>query len=198
MDDKQITKRFMALFLSLIMLIGILPLNIFAEEPQLPGTSSRSVDAEGKPKVPWVNKDANTDDGSEYWQFPEGVKVINGQGGTDPLRTTGINYEGKYLNSDGNLVLRFNISQQQAATTGVWKYHVLRFPKEIYLAADWDKSYIVHRQVDYSVGSRVDFLKFTETTIPNQQAWTKSIEFKDAGISYRHYEVNLVLKSDVN
>ena len=198
MNDKQITKRFMALFLSLIMLIGILPLNIFAEEPQLPGTSSRSVDAEGKPKVPWVNKDANTDDGSEYWQFPEGVKVINGQGGNDPLRTTGINYEGKYLNADGNLVLRFNISQQQAATTGVWKYHVLRFPKEIYLAADWDKSYIVHRQVDYSAGSRVDFLKFTDTTIPNQQAWTKSIEFKDAGISYRHYEVNLVLKNDVN
>ncbi|WP_071025616.1 hypothetical protein [Peptoniphilus raoultii] len=198
MDKKQISKQLMALFLSILMIVGILPLNIFAEEPQVPGTSSRSVDAEGKPKVPWVNKDANTDDGSEYWQFPEGVKVINGQGGNDPLRTTGINYEGKYLNADGNLVLRFNISQQQAATTGVWKYHVLRFPKEIYLAADWDKSYIVHRQVDYSVGSKVDFLKFTDTTIPNQQAWTKSIEYKDAGISYRHYEVNLVLKGDVN
>lgn len=198
MDKKQISKQLMALFLSILMIVGILPLNIFAEEPQVPGTSSRSVDAEGKPKVPWVNKDANTDDGSEYWQFPEGVKVINGQGGSDPLRTTGINYEGKYLNADGNLVLRFNISQQQTSTTGVWKYHVLRFPKEIYLAADWDKSYIIHRQVDYSVGSGVDFLKFTDTTIPNQQAWTKSIEYKDAGIAYRHYEVNLVLKKDVN
>lgn len=31
MNDKQITKRFMALFLSLIMLIGIFPLDIFAE-----------------------------------------------------------------------------------------------------------------------------------------------------------------------
>nr|WP_311445078.1 hypothetical protein [Ezakiella coagulans] len=200
---KNFVTRTLAWVLTVVMVITMLPMGVFAEEnpadPSSPGgTSTRAVDAEGKPKVPWVNKDSKTDDGSEYWQFPEGVKVINGQGGTDPLRTTGINYEGKYLNADGNLVLRFDISQQQASTTGVWKYHVLRFPKEIYLAADWDKSYIVHRQVDYSVGSRVDFLKFTDTTIPNQQAWTKSIEYKDAGISYRHYEVNLVLKSDVN
>lgn len=197
---KNFVTRTLAWVLTVVMVVTMLPMGVFAEEePQVTGgISNRSVDAEGKPKVPWVNKDANTDDGSEYWQFPEGVKVINGQGGTDPLRTTGINYEGKYLNSDGNLVLRFNISQQQASTTGVWKYHVIRFPKEIYLAADWDKSYIVHRQVDYSIGSGVDFLKFTDTTIPNQQAWTKSIEFKDAGISYRHYEVNLVLKGNVN
>lgn len=200
---KNFVTRTLAWVLAAVMVIAMVPVGVFAEEnpvdPSSPGgTSTRAVDAEGKPKVPWVNKDSKTDDGSEYWQFPEGVKVINGQGGSDPLRTTGINYEGKYLNSDGNLVLRFNISQQQAASTSVWKYHVLRFPKEIYLAADWGKSYIVHRQVDYSTGSGVDFLKFTDTTVPNQQAWTKSIEFKDAGISYRHYEVNLVLKSDVN
>lgn len=204
MQKNNYLRKTLALVMAFLMIVTMMPMNVFAEgsgllmSPMMEPTSVRSVDAEGKPKVPWVNKDKNTDDGSEYWQFPEGVKVINGQGGTDPLRTTGINYEGKYLNSDGNLVLRFNISQQQAATTGVWKYHVLRFPKKIYLAADWDKSYIIHRQVDYSVGSGVDFLKFTDTTIPNQQAWTKSIEFKDAGISYRHYEVNLVLKKTVN
>lgn len=31
MDKKQISKRLLALFLSLIMIIGVMPLNIFAE-----------------------------------------------------------------------------------------------------------------------------------------------------------------------
>lgn len=197
---KNFVTRTLAWVLAAVMVIAMVPVGVFAEEePQVTGgISNRSVDAEGKPKVPWEEMTKDTDDGSEYWQSPSGVRFIHGQAGRDPLRTTGINYEGKYLNADGNLVLRFNISQQQVGTTAVWAYHVLRFPKEIYLAADWDKSYITHKQVDYSVGSGVDFLKFTDTTVPNQQAWTKSIAFKDAGISYRHYQVNLVMKKNVN
>ena len=33
MDKKQISKRYLSLFLALIMLIGTLPMNIFAQEP---------------------------------------------------------------------------------------------------------------------------------------------------------------------
>ena len=80
MDKKQISKQLMALFLSILMIVGILPLNIFAEGPVAgPGTSTRAVDPEGKPSVNWEEDATATDDGSGYWSLPENVKIIKGK-----------------------------------------------------------------------------------------------------------------------
>ncbi len=126
MDRKKCSKRYLALFLALIMLIGTLPLNIFAEEPQLPGTSTRAVDPEGKPSVNWEEDSAATDDGSGYWSLPENVKIIKGQRGADPLNTLGFTYLGRYYDQNGRIVLKFEVSQRNQADSYPWSRFVMR------------------------------------------------------------------------
>ncbi|MBU5670192.1 hypothetical protein KQI68_10155 [Peptoniphilus sp. MSJ-1] len=230
MDTKK-SHRVFSLLLALVMIIGILPINAFAntenmiftdiedyhknsskdlelkstsrlksisESSASPDIATRAVDAEGKPPLAWDDNEGAKDDGSEYWDLPAGVKVIHAQNGSDPLNTIGISYMGRRLDEKGNIILKFDIAQQHTASTGVWSHYVMRFPKELYNAIDWEKSYAASKQVEFAGGSQVEFLKFTDSPIKGQTAYAKSFSFKDGGTSYRHYDVNIVLKSSVN
>lgn len=253
MDKKQITKRLMALVLSLIMVIGILPLDVFASslittksitenanaennnltisEPRkadqvksenpsegkdstrgaadpstwaspvnesAPGkTSTRAVDAEGKPPVDW-DKSAGEgrDDGSAYWSLPAGVQVVNAHNGSDPLNTFGFTYLGKYLDDQGRIVLKFDIGHKPMSNSSVWSKYVMRFPKELYNAIDTDASFILWKQTEVY---RIDnFDRFEATTIREQTAYTYQFPFINSGAQYQHREINVVLKKDVN
>lgn len=75
-------KRVLSLLLAIVMMIGIVPTNAFAEDSDVGSanqrTSSRSVDAEGKPPVDWDKSSGEgRDDGSSYWSLPSGVNIIN-------------------------------------------------------------------------------------------------------------------------
>lgn len=253
MDKKQITKRLMALVLSLIMVIGILPLDVFAtsiitsksitenanaennnltiseprktdqvksenpnegknstrgaadpsvwanpvNEPAPGKTSSRAVDAEGKPPVEWdKTQGKGRDDGSAYWSLPAGVTVVNAHNGSDPLNTFGFTYLGKRLDDQGRIVLQFSIANLGSADSGVWSAYVMRFPKELYNSIDTDASYILWKQNE---NYRIDkFDKFQNTSIRDQQAYTYQFPFRNFGAEYGHREVNVVLKKDVD
>lgn len=253
MDKKQITKRLMALVLSLIMVIGILPLDVFASslittksitenanaennnltisEPRktdqvksenpsegknstrgaadpstwaspvngpAPGkTSSRAVDAEGKPPVDWDKSSGEgRDDGSSYWSLPAGVQVVNAHNSSDPINTFGFTYLGKYLDDQGRIVLKFDIGHRATANSGVWDKYVMRFPKELYNAIDTDASYILWKQTEVY---RIDnFDRLETTTIREQTAYTYQFPYRNFGAQYGHREVNIVLKKDVN
>lgn len=243
----------MALVLSLIMVIGILPLDVFAtsiitsksitenanaennnltiseprktdqvksenpnegknstrgaadpsvwanpvNEPAPGKTSSRAVDAEGKPPVEWdKTQGKGRDDGSAYWSLPAGVTVVNAHNGSDPLNTFGFTYLGKRLDDQGRIVLQFSIANLGSADSGVWSAYVMRFPKELYNSIDTDASYILWKQNE---NYRIDkFDKFQNTSVRDQQAYTYQFPFRNFGAEYGHREVNVVLKKDVD
>ena len=138
--QKHYLRKTFALVMAFLMIVTMMPVNVFAEEPQLPGTSTRAVDPEGKPPVDW-DKDVGEgrDDGSTYWSLPAGVKVINAHNGPDPVNTFGFTYLGKYTDDGGRIVLKFEVSHRATANSGVWAKYVMRFPKELYQYIDKDK-----------------------------------------------------------
>ena len=81
-------KRVLSLLLAIVMMIGLVPINAFAEDPETGSinqkTSSRAVDAEGKPPVDWDKSTGEgRDDGSSYWSLPSGVNIINAHNGSN-------------------------------------------------------------------------------------------------------------------
>lgn len=197
MDKKQISKQLMALFLSILMIVGILPLNIFAEGPVAgPGTSTRAVDPEGKPSVNWEEDATATDDGSGYWSLPENVKIIKGQKGADPLNTLGFTYLGRYYDQNGRIVLKFEVSQRNQADSGTWDRFVMRFPAELYQQIDRDASYVLWKQTE--VFSINNFDTLDVSTVRGQSANCLQFPYRNVGIQYGHREVNIVLKADTD
>ena len=196
MDKKQKSKQLMALFLSILMIVGILPLNIFAEEPQLPGTSTRAVDPEGKPSVNWEEDATATDDGSGYWSLPENVKIIKGQRGADPLNTLGFTYLGRYYDQNGRIVLKFEVSHRNQADSSVWDRFVMRFPSELYQKIDREASYVLWKQTE--VFSINNFDTLDVSTVRGQSANCLQFPYRNVGTQYGHREVNIVLKADTD
>lgn len=197
MDKKQISKQLMALFLSILMIVGILPLNIFAEEPVAgPGTSTRAVDPEGKPSVNWEEDATATDDGSGYWSLPENVKIIKGQRGADPLNTLGFTYLGRYYDQNGRIVLKFEVSQRNQADSSNWDRFVMRFPAELYQKIDREASYVLWKQTEVFFINNFDTLDVS--TVRGQSANCLQFPYRNVGIQYGHREVNIVLKADTD
>lgn len=197
MDKKQISKQLMALFLSILMIVGILPLNIFAEGPVAgPGTSTRAVDPEGKPSVNWEEDATATDDGSGYWSLPENVKIIKGQKGADPLNTLGFTYLGRYYDQNGRIVLKFEVSQRNQSDSSVWDRFVMRFPAELYQKIDREASYVLRKQTE--VFSINNFDTLDVSTVRGQSANCLQFPYRNVGIQYGHREVNIVLKADTD
>lgn len=208
---KPCFKRFLALALVLTMLFSIIPPNAFASGPVNPDTnkaqeeqtegngrtSSRAVDAEGKPPVEWdKSKGQGRDDGSSYWSLPAGVSIVNAHNGPDPLNTFGFTYSGKYLDDQGRIVLKFDVGHRPTANSSVWSRYVMRFPKELYQAVDPEASYVLWKQTEVYGIDNFDRLYTTDVT--DQQAFTYQFPFRNSGAQYQHREINVVLKKDVN
>lgn len=119
MDKKQISKRLLALFLSLIMIIGVMPLNIFAEvEP-----------------ANWVD-DAQT---ARYWPIPHQGRLVKVSSG-EALKNPTLRYIGGYTRPDGREVVRLAFGGYLTITSGVWNRLILKPDHNLNQLIDWDES----------------------------------------------------------
>ena len=130
MDKKQKSKQLMALFLSILMIVGILPLNIFAE-------TYKEVEngQEVEKTTDWSEtgrKKDNEEKGS--WALSPKNRLVK-VGSADPLKTPDINYEGTYTNTEGREVVRFTF-RAKVATANQWDKLVVKLPKELDEIAD--------------------------------------------------------------
>lgn len=194
--QKHYLRKTLALVMAFLMIVTMMPLNVFAEEPQLPGTSTRAVDPEGKPSVNWEEDATATDDGSGYWSLPENVKIIKGQRGADPLNTLGFTYLGRYYDQNGRIVLKFEVSQRNQADSSVWDRFVMRFPAELYQKIDREASYVLWKQTE--VFSINNFDTLDVSTVRGQSANCLQFPYRNVGTQYGHREVNIVLKADTD
>lgn len=133
MDNKQIRKRYLSLFLALIMLIGTLPLNIFAE--------TFTTQVNGNPVVNTTDWTIDEQKEAEmsYWRLSdinELTVVANGEG----IKTPSINYIGTYINADGKTVIRVSYRVFQNLASGVWHKALFKFDKDLYDLIDFNNT----------------------------------------------------------
>lgn len=139
MDKKRILKRYLSLFLALVMLIGTLPLNIFAEDPSGPagepvavpgGTSARAVKAPD-----WEVSDEEEE--TDYWPLTVDNRLVEVSGG-EPVKNPTIEYGGSYNLGDREVVtINFKTS---AGDSSVWRRLLLKFDSKLAQMIDWNNS----------------------------------------------------------
>lgn len=142
MDNKQIRKRYLSLFLALIMIVGIFPLNIFAEEDSSNpdnwanptsikspgGISTRAVDA---PDWEVSDEELNTD----YWPLTVNNRLVE-VADAEPIKNPTIEYGGSYNLGDREVVtINFRTS---AGASAVWRRLLLKFDSQLAQMIDWN------------------------------------------------------------
>ncbi|MFR6448953.1 MAG: hypothetical protein ACLUN8_03825 [Peptoniphilus grossensis] len=130
MDKKQKSKQLMALFLSILMIVGILPLNIFAE-------TYKEIEngKEVEKTTDWSEAGRKKDDEEKgSWALSPNNRLVQ-VSPSDPVKTPDINYEGTYTNTEGREVVRFTFSAK-VASDNQWDKLVVKLPKELDDIAD--------------------------------------------------------------
>ena len=133
MNDKQITKRFMALFLSLIMLIGIFPLDIFAE-------TFTTQDKSGNPVVgttDWQVTEENLK-GKNFWPLANKQYLREVSTTAEPMKNPMIGYGGYFIRPDGRTVIRLTMRKFDKVGTGVWHVMQMKLEDSFNEKVDWN------------------------------------------------------------
>lgn len=133
MNDKQITKRFMALFLSLIMLIGIFPLDIFAE-------TFPTKDKGGNPVVgttDWQTTEENLK-GKNFWPLAAKQYLREVSSTAEPMKNPMIGYGGYFIRPDGRTVIRLTMRKFDKVGTGVWHIMQMKLEDSFNDMVDWN------------------------------------------------------------
>lgn len=119
MKEKSPAKRLLALALAFIMVLGMMPQNVFAEvEP-----------------ANWVD-DAKT---ARYWPIPHQGRLVK-VSSADPLKNPSVEYVGTYTRPDGREVVRLSFSVYAGATTAVWEKLIIKPDAELANMIDWSLS----------------------------------------------------------
>lgn len=122
MDKKQIVKRYLSLFLALIMIVGIFPLNIFAETYKTDTGEIKTTDWSEK-----AMKEREAKTGS--WPLAMKNRLVR-VSPADPVKTPDINYVGVYTNADGREVVRLTFNAF-IASANQWDKLLIRLPSEL-------------------------------------------------------------------
>ena len=140
MDNKQLRKRYLSLFLALIMIIGTLPINIFAETYKDKGSSDEKT-------TDW-SIDEKKEAEMSYWRLSninEVTVVANSEG----MKTPTINYIGTYINNEGRTVVRLSFRVFQNLATSVWNKALFKFDNDLYDLIDFgDPGTGMYKNVD--------------------------------------------------
>lgn len=122
MDKKHYSKRCLAFFLAILMIIGTMPLNIFAETYKAEDGSIKTTDWSEK-----AAKERETKTGS--WPLSLKNRLVR-VSPADPVKTPDINYVGVYTNADGREVVRLTFNAFTVAANQ-WDKLLIRLPAEL-------------------------------------------------------------------
>lgn len=119
MKKKRKYSKFLSTFLSLVLVIGMLPINSFAETTKADWTIDEQSEAE-----------------MSYWRLSnknELTVVANAEG----IKTPSINYIGTYVNDEGRTVIRLSYRAFQNLASGVWSKALFKFDSDLYKLIDF-------------------------------------------------------------
>ena len=186
---KEKMKKILCIALALVMLIGVIPFNTFAE-----------VDP-----AKWNDDDEK----GRYWPIPDQGRIVK-VSTAEILKNPSLRYIGVYTRPDGREVVRLAFSAYSTATTAVWERMILKPDHNLNELIDWTQSNMGskipiqsinnHDRYDYNE----NFVKFEPLSA--QQAGSGDLHVMDlsnkgtgsvkTGSVGSHYEIpiNLVLK----
>ena len=152
MDKKRRSTRYLALLLALVMLIGTLPINIFAQ-PTNP-TQGSNLPSNRVQKVNW---EKTYDKTSNIWKLNQAYNLDPAQqlakvSAADPIDNYGLSYEGYFVNAEGRTVLRLVYHESSSLASGVWHNLLFKFDKDLFPKIDFSKSFI-----EYFNGNKLQF-----------------------------------------
>lgn len=164
MDKKQLSNRCLAFFLSIIMILGIMPLNIFAEV---------------KP-ANWVD-DVET---ARYWPIPHQGRLVK-VSTAEVLKNPSLRYIGGYTRPDGREVVRLAFSGYSGAVTNVWLRLILKPDANLNALIDWDESGMGKKRTEQFTNNHdgwsfnQEFIKFSHLSA--QQGGSGNLHYVSLG-----------------
>lgn len=215
MDNKKKAKakakananRVAAYALSGVMLASMIPYNVFAnmtgtEKAALIGAeelnistpqtrdalrSSKTEEALPKNREKEINWNEALKEDERNWP----VDIAGGQRllrvtTSDPVKLTDINYDGSFVDGEGNTVIRLTYREYTGSVSAVWHRMLMRFDEDLYNNIDWEKSYAVTKS-DEKIG-------FINQNTKNEKLLDIKTMRGATGDSRRNLPINLVLK----
>ena len=133
MDNKQIRKRYLSLFLALIMIIGSLPINIFAE-------TFTTTNANGQTVVnttDWQVTEENLK-GKNFWPLAAKQYLKEVSTTAEPMKNPMIGYGGYFVRPDGRTVIRLTMRKFDKVGSGVWHVMQMKLEDSFNDKVDWN------------------------------------------------------------
>lgn len=119
MDKTKVMKRAVSLFLASAMLIGVAPVNTFAEVQKADWTIDEKKEAE-----------------MSFWKLAN-INEVNVVANAEGFKTPSINYIGTYINAEGRTVVRVSYRMFQNLASGVWSKALFKFDNDLYNLIDF-------------------------------------------------------------
>lgn len=130
-------KRVLSMALALIMIIGIVPAGVFAQEPAPQPDATTSATYYTKP-----NWEARIRDNSR-WKVEDTQNLVRVTT-SDPVRMNDIDYDGMYINANGRYVIRLIYKERTQSASAVWHKALINFG-ELDQYIDFSNSYVFGR-----------------------------------------------------
>lgn len=186
MDKKHELKRLMALFLSIIMVIGILPINIFAATPL----------------ANWEE----TTDATDFWPTPPGVTYDDRGLSTSPWPGYDIGFDGFSTDGAGRTVINLKLMAYSTANPNTvaakynYQYAQFKFSPELEKMIDFDKSFVgtLRYQNEPDKSTAADRIKFSNSTPAQKGVYQVKMDQLVEGGTYASRLWNLPVKIVLN
>ena len=130
-------KRVLSMALALIMIIGIVPAGVFAQEPAPQPDATTSATYYTKP-----NWEARIRDKSR-WKVEDSQTLVRVTT-SDPVEMNDIDYDGMYINANGRYVIRLIYKEKTQAVSAVWHRALINFG-DLDQYIDFGNSYVFGR-----------------------------------------------------
>lgn len=126
-NKEQSLRRFLSLFLALIMILTSLPLNVFAEEPS---TGTRAVATPD-----WEVSDEEAE--ADHWPLTANNRLVEAAN-ADSIKNPNIEYGGTFNLGDRQVITI--LYKTQSSANAVWQRLLLKFDKTLAQMIDWDNA----------------------------------------------------------
>ena len=119
MQKNNYLRKTLALVMAFLMIVTMMPVNVFAETEKADWTINEKKEAE-----------------MSFWKLAN-INELTVVGKAEGFKTPSVNYIGTYINADGRTVVRVSYRMFQNLASGVWSKALFKFDKDLYDLIDF-------------------------------------------------------------
>ena len=119
MQKNNYLRKTLALVMAFLMIVTMMPVNVFAETEKADWTINEKKEAE-----------------MSFWKLAN-INELTVVAKAEGFKTPSVNYIGTYINADGRTVVRVSYRMFQNLASGVWSKALFKFDKDLYDLIDF-------------------------------------------------------------